>query len=125
MALQVKSLGKHRRQSAGTPVYLKHPVALQTSKMMVMMLSGKFVPRRFTRKLNRGQIPRFRHRLHGAIDGCDAKIRDFPPSVLKHLLWTQRTVRLFQNAINRPALVRISLHIPPFSFAPVTLSSLR
>ncbi len=117
MALQLKSLGKHRRQSSGTPVYLKNPVALQTTKVMVMVLPGEFVPWRFTRKLDRRQIPRFRHRLHGAIDGCDAKIRDFPPSVLKHLLGTQRTVRLLQNAINRPALVRTALHVTPFLFA--------
>ena len=52
MALQLKSFGKHRRQSPGTPLYLKYPVTFQTSEMVMMVFSGEFVARRFPWKLD-------------------------------------------------------------------------
>ena len=73
-------------------------------EMMVMILRGSLIAWRFTGQLNLYEPPFFHESFEGAIDRRNPQSRCVSLRDLEHLLRTQRTTSLLNNAPDSPAL---------------------
>lgn len=113
MALQVEPFRGHCLEIPRTSLHFEHPVAMAAVEVVVVLLSGDFVPRGLTGQVDWNEPPVLLKTPQVSVYGCNPEPRHMVPCSFEQLPRAERVIRFLEDPADGASLTSLSLHLAP------------